>query len=85
MGRGSTSERGYGTNHMRERATWKPLVERGEVACARCGRFIAPGSKWHLGHDHLSGGYVGPEHARCNIAERNRRHNRKRRLTSRNW
>jgi hypothetical protein len=82
--RRSSAERGYGPAHVRLRAQWAIRVERGEVFC-RCGRWIAPGSKWHLGHDHRNGGYTGPEHERCNIGERNRRHARRRRVRSEVW
>ena len=75
----TATQQGYGNSHQRLRKCWKAQVEAGVVTCARCGGWIAPGSRWHLGHDHDFGGYAGPEHARCNLAERNKRHARKRR------
>lgn len=64
---GRTSERGYGADHKRARARWRPLVEAGQVDCWRCGRRIHPRAAWDLGHDdHDRGAYRGPEHAECN-------------------
>lgn len=63
----STIERGYGPEHRRERRRWAGQVALGNVACARCGRLIEPGTPWDLGHDdHDRTRYQGPEHARCN-------------------
>lgn len=66
--RGSTAARGYGAEHRKLRAAWKPKVEAGEVTCWRCGRPIPPGSKWDLGHDDNDRTiYRGPEHrGQCN-------------------
>lgn len=73
---GSAKQRGYGREHEALRRHWEAKVDAGEVACARCGKLIIPRSRWHLGHDHVSGtGYIGPEHERCSIADRNRRNN----------
>ncbi len=67
--RESPAERGYGAAHKRLRAWWKRRVELGIVACARCGRVIAPDEAWDLGHDdHDRSRYNGVEHARCNRA-----------------
>jgi hypothetical protein len=61
--------RGYSTEHKRQRAAWKRRVDAGEVNCWRCGQFIPPFSKWHLGHDDLDRSiYRGPEHVGCNCA-----------------
>jgi hypothetical protein len=69
-----TVARGYGATHKRLRARWKPLVDSGQVACARCGRTIAPGTPWDLGHvDSDRSQYAGPEHQRCNRATAARR------------
>lgn len=76
----NTTERGYGAEHQRLRRQWKPRVERGEVNCARCGRWIAPGTPWDLGHSDLDRSiYTGPEHQRCNRATTTHRAQRKRR------
>jgi hypothetical protein len=50
MGAKKTVERGYGANHKRLRRLWESRVALGDVACARCGRLIVPGSPWDLGH-----------------------------------
>lgn len=89
--KGSTTARGYGAPHQRTRASWKPLVDAGEVACWRCGRLIVPGSPWDLGHDDGDRSvYRGPEHMKCNRGSAARRgaavrHARRRRTTSLEW
>ena len=71
---GATTARGYGTPHQRLRKVWAPKVERGEVACWRCGRTIHPGQPWDLGHDdHDRSITRGPEHRRENRATAGRR------------
>jgi len=80
--RRSTSERGYGKDHQAERERWRPVVDRGEAYCAEIvcleendgnGRWIEPGTEWHLAHADGQVGYRGPAHARCNISEASRR------------
>jgi hypothetical protein len=57
----------YGEPHKRLRKMWAPVVAEGGVLCARCGRPIAPGALWDLGHvDGNSSAWSGPEHQRCN-------------------
>lgn len=95
QGKGSTTARGYGAAHQRERARWRPTVEAGNATCWRCGDPIDPAEPWDLGHDDddRDAEYRGPEHAgRCNRAEAARRTNAKRRtrrapriLRSRDW
>ena len=82
-----TTVRGYGQRHQLERKRLAPIVARGEAVCCECGRRISPDAEWHLAHDHRNGGWAGPAHARCNLAERNRRHARVRpaRRHSRVW
>jgi hypothetical protein len=63
----SAAERGYGLEHQRERRAWEPKVQRGEVACSRCGRLIVPGEPWHLDHTDDRAGYLGPAHRDCNL------------------
>ena len=75
---GTTAQRGYGGQHQRVRAQWKPAVDAGqaycaEVTCLEPSRWIQPGTPWHLAHDDGQRGYRGPAHERCNIAEVNRR------------
>lgn len=62
----STTARGYGTPHQRERERWKPLVDSGNASCARCGKAIAPGQPWDLGHTDDRTAYTGPECVPCN-------------------
>jgi hypothetical protein len=84
---GSRAERGYGAEHVAERARWKPLVDAGQVDCWRCGLWIDPRplvnrdgkrrSSWQLGHDdHDRTIYRGPEHVACNEAAGARKANR---------
>jgi hypothetical protein len=57
----------YGYAHRKLREQWRIRVERGQVACAYCGRMIAPGDDWHLAHDPADATrYIGAAHARCN-------------------
>jgi hypothetical protein len=71
---GTTSERGYGPDHQRERERWRPYVERGETychaaVCLMASRWIAPGTRWHLGHNTDRTAWTGPEHERCNVTD----------------
>lgn len=78
---GSTTDRGYGTLHQRQRRLLAPLVESGAAICARCGEPIKAGEAWDLGHDDADRSqYSGPEHQKCNRATAGRR-----RRTSRRW
>lgn len=80
----STTARGYGAKHQRLRRKWKPKVERGEVACWRCGKLIIPGQPWDLGHDDRDRTVTnGPEHATCNRATASHRPPRARPSTDR--
>ena len=81
----TTTQRGYGSSHMKERARWKLVVDAGNGFCVYHGGWLDPAKMWHLAHDHRNGGYLGPACVRCNIAERNRRHARRRRVRSRVW
>ena len=61
----------YGTVHKKLPKRWTPQVAAGLVNCWRCGRPIAPGAKWDLGHiDDGGPGHGGrhPEHRGCNRA-----------------
>lgn len=79
---GSTSDRGYGWPHQRERERWRPVVEAGDGVCARCGEPILPGSAWDLGHDdHDRSVYRGPEHRGCNRGAGGAKGNRRRYLS----
>ena len=72
--RPTTAQRGYGEAHKKARKEWEPMVERGEAFCSRCGKWIRPGSKWHLDHhDGDRSVYRGPSHEKCNVAAANKR------------
>lgn len=68
----STTDRGYGHDHQKLRAEWKPKVDARQVNCARCGRRIIPnprafGDGWQLDHDPTDRTrYLGPSHTSCN-------------------
>lgn len=64
--RGSRHERGYDASHMAAREAWKPKVQTGLIACARCAQPIQPGQEWALDHTDDRTGYLGPSHATCN-------------------
>jgi hypothetical protein len=69
--RGTTAERGYGTEHRKLREDWAQLIATGSVHCAKpgCGQLIHPGEPWDLGHA-PDRSYQGPEHRSCNRATR---------------
>ena len=68
----------YGYSYQKTRAQWKLKVDRGEVHCARCGKWIAPGTPWDLGHDDNDRGVIrGPEHRKCNRATAGRQTQRR--------
>lgn len=68
--RGTTSQRGYGAAHQRERARYIAMQRRGvALTCARCGQPIKAGDAWDLGHTDDRTAWLGPEHAAaCNRA-----------------
>ena len=71
--RGSRQQRGYDAAHDAERQRWAPLVDAGQVSCARCGAPIPPGTAWDLDHTDDRTGYLGPSHAGCNRDWRSQR------------
>jgi hypothetical protein len=80
---GSTTARGYGSSHQKERARWAPIVADGEAFCTEpvClmpTRWIRPGTAWDLAHTPDRSAYRGPSHALCNRSEGSRRGNRRR-------
>ena len=65
----TTSQRGYGTAHVKLRAKWAHKVAMGDVLCWRCGLRISALEPWDLGHDDTDRNlYRGPEHRACNRA-----------------
>lgn len=82
----STTQRGYGSQHQRERAKWEPLVAAGQAICWRCQDPIEPDSEWDLGHDDTEPGkYAGPEHPKCNRGAGGRNAQAARRIVRREW
>ena len=73
--RGTTTQRGYGTEHQRLRAMWQARLDQGErVACPTCGKQVSADPKlWDLGHDDDRSRYLGPQHVACNRATSVRR------------
>lgn len=66
--RGTTTQRGYGSDHQRLRAQLDPIVMAGHTRCAHpdCGQLINTADDWDLGHNADRTGYLGPMHATCN-------------------
>jgi hypothetical protein len=64
--RRSTTERGLGSSHQRNRSRWARVVVGGAVARTRWGPSIARGEAWDLDHRDDRSGYLGPAHASCN-------------------
>lgn len=62
--KGSTTERGYDSQHKRLRAALLPTAYG--QACTRCGRPMLHGQELHLDHDDDRSGYRGFSHASCN-------------------
>ena len=75
--RGSRHERGYGQQHVRERARWQTRIDAGEVIyCADgCGTRIT-GTIWDLGHTDDRSGYLGPMTQAHNRSDGGRRAHR---------
>ena len=71
----TTTQRGYGSAHQRERERWQPTIAAGagwctELVCLMPTRAIQPNESWDLAHDRTHpGGYLGPAHPRCNRSE----------------
>lgn len=65
--RGSPKARGYDAPYHRARARAKRLVDSGRAVCWRCGKPIAKGAPFDLGHDDHDRSIIrGPEHPQCN-------------------
>lgn len=87
---GSTTARGYGSDHKRLRAAG--LASAYGTACARCGQVMVEGQDLDLDHTDARDGYRGFSHRRCNRAAGARKGNANRRRktttnanTSRDW
>jgi hypothetical protein len=85
--RPNSTQRGYGAAHQKLRRKVARIVNQGNAYCWRClseGKskeqaWIAPDSKWDLGHDDKDRSiYRGPEHRRCNRATKAHQPPRKR-------
>lgn len=62
----TTSQRGYGTNHVQAR---KAAAKRHRPTdpCCRCGQPLGPMGPWlHYDHNAQRTGYLGFAHRRCN-------------------
>lgn len=85
----TTTERGYGSAHQRERARVKrDVVDKGLGVCWRCGGWIDPSMPWDLGHDDLDRSvYRGPEHRgrECPAGGNRATSGRRKRVTRRRW
>jgi hypothetical protein len=69
----------YCRHHQRLRATWLPVIARGDGRCWRCSQPIAPDQPWDLGHaDDDPNVYRGPECTDCNRSTSTRRKNERR-------
>ena len=66
--RGTTTQRGYGAEHQRRRATIQAAIDAGTpIHCWRCGKRIT-GTDWHLGHDDRDRAITrGAECVDCNL------------------
>lgn len=59
-----------------------------EIICVMPTRWIPPGTRWVICHDHrdpTGHALLGPGHARCNESENARRNNPKRAQKTRRW
>src|SRR4051812_31745715 len=62
-------------SHRNLRARLDKDVQAGHAYCMEIvcidpvGRWIRPGTRWHLAHHRASGTYLGPAHHACNEAE----------------
>lgn len=72
--RGSSSQRGYGSQHQTERQRWvKRIQVLGQIQCATCPTIIKPGQPFDLGHNEDRRRYIGPQCIPCNRSDGGRR------------
>ncbi|SDD59270.1 hypothetical protein SAMN04488581_2616 [Mycolicibacterium neoaurum] len=60
---GTTTQRGYGSTHQRQRRQWAPKVATGTITCPRCNTPITPNQTWDLGHQTDRNAPTHPEHS----------------------
>lgn len=72
----STTNRGYGITHTKERLKWKTVVESGWARCTRCGQPIHPDAEWDLDHSDDRTHYLGAAHRGHNRSAGARKGNR---------
>ena len=66
--RGSSRERGYGSDHRATREAWQSRIDAGDaISCWRCGVLLI-GTAWHLDHTDDRTGYHGPACIACNLS-----------------
>lgn len=69
--KGSTSDRGYDSEHQKLRAALLPSAY--ETPCPLCGEVMEEGQRLHLDHTEDRASYRGITHARCNVLDGARR------------
>jgi hypothetical protein len=66
---GTTTERGYGAGHQRERKKWRAIVDAGNAHCCLCGTWLPPGAPFDLDHTPDRTGYRGAACPSCNRSD----------------
>jgi hypothetical protein len=63
----TTTQRGYGAKHQKDRRRWAIRIAHEPVFCARCHLLIHPDDNWVDDHDDDDRTvYLGPSHVDCN-------------------
>lgn len=71
--RGSSTERGMGADHQRQRARIQAGIDAGkDIRCWSCGAHLV-GTAWHLDHTIDRTAYRGPACIPCNTSDGGRR------------
>ena len=85
----TTTARGYGTRHQRERQRWAATVKTGQALCVFCEAPIPPDAPWDLDHTEDRTGWRGPAHRSCNRSAGGTKGaqatNERRAMTTREW